>query len=382
MVTDVIKYSQMARKIVFINQDSGYLMIDIINKYVEEGYECSLISGRIVERRNPLDKSVKISKIIRYNRNSILQRIFTWIWATIQIFILIRTKYRDNELFIVSNPPTAPLISLLVNNTYSVLIFDIYPDALVEAGYLSANNLLVRIWKRANAHVFNSSKKVFTISDGMKEVLQCYSKKTIEVVPIWGDNNHLSPIIPSENHFIQNHNLHSKFVVIYSGNIGLTSQIDTIVKIAYNCKRDDIHFLVIGNGARKKWLEKQIMNLNLKNILLLPWQPVENLKYSLSAANLAVVGSPEKSSKLALPSKLISYLCVGTPILCLADENTELAKFVEGHEIGKAFHPDQIKQIVSFIEILASSPDKCSTLQSNSLSASGLFNSSNINLFL
>ena len=368
---------------VFINQNSGYLMIDIINSFVEIGYSCILITGRLIERGNPLDCSVKVVKIIRYNRNSVLKRLFTWIVATFQIYWLIKVTYRKSKLFIVSNPPFAPLIPLVVKNHYSILIFDVFPDALVDSGFLAKRNLLVTYWKKGNSRVYEAADRLFTISESMREVLQNYAiNKTFEVIPIWADTRFLRPIEPSDNTFIKSHNLQGKFVVLYSGNIGLSGQIEALVEIASQFVRKEVFFVFIGDGAKLQWLEQKASEASFRNIMILPWQPPEELSYSLSSANLAVVGIDKKASKLAMPSKLLSYLSVGAPILCLADEDTDLAKFVTEYDVGKAFDSSQTTQISRYIEWLLDNPEECAQLRHNSIIASQKFSDSNAKKFL
>lgn len=369
--------------IVFINQNSGYLMIDLINSFVEAGYSCILIAGRIIERGNPLDPSVKVVKIIKYNRSSVFKRLFTWIVATLQICLLVKVKYRRERLFIVSNPPFAALIPLVVRNRYSILIFDVFPDALVDSELFSENSMLVKWWKKANSKVYGAADRLFTISGSMKRVLQNYTgSKDVELIPIWADSKFLKRIKPSDNTFIKKYNLQGKFVVLYSGNIGLSSQIEALVDIASLSARENIVFIFIGDGAKLKWLEQRASETSHKNIMILPWQPAKELSYSLSTANLAVVGIDKKASRLAMPSKLLSYLSVGAPILCLANEDTELAKFVTEHDVGKVFDASQSMQISRYIEWLMDNPRECERLSNKSLFASMQFNSLNAKKFL
>jgi glycosyltransferase involved in cell wall biosynthesis len=371
------------KNIVFINQDSGYLMIDLINTHVEAGYDSTLITGRIIERGSPLHSSVKVEKIIRYNRNSVFNRLFTWLWATLQIVLIIKTKYRKSKLFIVSNPPFAPLITLLVKNPYSVLIFDIFPDALVDSGILSEKACFVKWWKKVNKKVFKEAERIFTITQSMRQVLQNYAgDREVELVPIWADNRFLKRIDPSDNPFIKRHNLQDKFIVLYSGNIGLAGQVDALLDIASEFRRKDIVFVFIGEGAKKKWLELKVAEHKLKNVLILPWQPAKDLAYSLSSANIAVVGIDQKASRLAMPSKLLSYLSVGAPILCLASEDTDLAKFVLKNKIGGTFNSTQKIDVIKFIEWLMASPEECSKISKNSLIASEFFTFTNAREFL
>ena len=142
------------KRIVFINQDSGYLMIDIITEYVNKGYDCILFTGRLVERNRKLPQSVKIEKIIRYRRTSKLYRLFTWSIGFIQILTKLLIKYPSDELFIVSNPPLAPLLPLFLQNQFSLLIFDIYPDVLVELGYSAPTSAIVLLWQKLNRKIY------------------------------------------------------------------------------------------------------------------------------------------------------------------------------------------------------------------------------------
>jgi hypothetical protein len=221
------------KRIVFINQDSGYLMIDIVNAFSEAGNRCILITGRLNERDIPLCQTARIERIIQYDRTTVLKRLWTWIIGFIQIWLKVVFKFRSDCLFIVSNPPFAQLLPLIVRNKFKILIFDVYPDALSELGYLSETSLIVKLWKKANKKVFARAEAIFTITESMKLLLQNYSgNKIIRVVPVWTDNKFLKPIEPDNNPFIKKHNLSGKFIVLYSGNIGLAGDVDVLIDIA------------------------------------------------------------------------------------------------------------------------------------------------------
>lgn len=150
------------KRIAIINQDSGYLMIDIANEYHKKGYETTLVAGRIVQRDVVLNKGIKVWKILRYNRSSTIKRLLSWIGGTIQILFLIWFKFRNMHLLIVSNPPLAPLLSLLANNRYSLLIFDVYPDALADYGFVKRDSMIVKMWTKANKKAYKHAFRVYT----------------------------------------------------------------------------------------------------------------------------------------------------------------------------------------------------------------------------
>ncbi|HEM48570.1 MAG TPA: glycosyltransferase WbuB, partial [Caldithrix sp.] len=338
------------KEIVIINQDSGYLMIDIANTFNEAGYKVILITGRLVQRNIPLHESVRLDKIIKYRRSNIFMRLVSWIVATLQILFKIWFKYRDSHLFIVSNPPLAPLLPLISRNSYSILIFDVYPDAISNLGILSKKSLLFKLWSSANKKSFAKAKYVYTISEGMKSILKKYGNDLEpEVVSIWTDNFFLKPIDPLKNPFIKKYNLTGKFIVLYSGNIGIAGDVDSLIELAASSRRDDVVFLIIGKGARRETLMKEGISRKLKNILFLPWQPVEELPYSLSSASVAVVIQGNRISEIAVPSKFYNYISVGVPILCIASRDAEISSLVAKYDCGKVFESNNFSGMVDYI---------------------------------
>jgi hypothetical protein len=186
---------QHSTEIVIINQDSGYLMVDIANVFADAGYSVILMTGRTVIRNIPLKEAVRVRKIIKYERRTNFLKLVTWTIAFIQILILVKFKFRKASLFIVSNPPFAPLLPVFVNNKFSLLVFDVYPDAVSELGFLKTDSFFLKIWENANKKVFRMAESIFTITDGMKKVLlKYYEGAKIEVVPVWSDSDFMKPI--------------------------------------------------------------------------------------------------------------------------------------------------------------------------------------------
>jgi len=372
------------KKVVFVNQDSGYLMIDIVNAHVAKGYECVLITGRLVERNDKLSDKVKVEKIIAYNRSSAFRRVFTWLVSFIQIFFRVLIRYKDYELFIVSNPPIATLLPLLIERKYKLLIYDIYPDALSELGFIKKNGFIDFVWQKANKKVYHKSDRIYCLSVGMKYLLSKYAEKdNIQVIPVWTDNIFFKPIKKGENPFLYELGISSKFIVLYSGNIGLTGNVDVLIDVAYKVRDfDDILFIIIGDGPKKQEIITKTVEYKLNNVLLMDWQPIEKLPFSMSSAHIAVVSLGNKMSKLAIPSKTFNYMSVGAPLLCLADSDSELATIVRSNNCGSCFEPNDIESIMEYILALYINEDQRNTLSMNSLKASRNFDKINAELFI
>ena len=116
----------MEKKIVFINQWSNHSTKDIVNAFSTKYDVVALIAGTISQSGRPLDKKVEVHRIMKYKKRSVLTRLISWMVASIQIIFLVKTKFRDYHLFLVSNPPTTAFLPSLCRNSYSVQILDIY----------------------------------------------------------------------------------------------------------------------------------------------------------------------------------------------------------------------------------------------------------------
>ncbi|HZK96171.1 MAG TPA: hypothetical protein VFC67_18370, partial [Prolixibacteraceae bacterium] len=225
------------KPIVFVNQSSGYLMIDIIHAVGKNYSESVLIAGTIHPRNNPLGDGVTVEKIVPINRKSTIKRLISWSLGFMKALCLVKTKYRNAHLFLTTNPPFAPLIPLFCNNTYTLLVYDVYPDVLTEFKLLGKGSFIVKLWQKANRKVYAKAAQLFTISEGMKRCMEHYSgENPVQVVPVWTDNQFLKPVVKGENPFIISQGLEDKFIVLYSGNLGYTHELDVILDIAAQIK--------------------------------------------------------------------------------------------------------------------------------------------------
>ena len=374
------------KTMLFVNQSSGYLMIDIVNAFVKSGKydKIELFTGEINIRPSVPDSSVHIIKTIKYNKKNIVTRLFSWVIAFLHLLFVVLKRGMKYELFLVTNPPLTTFIPLFSKKPYSLLIFDLYPDSLFSQGFIKKDSILSRWWCKKNKKIFSNAKHLFTISNDMKKnVAQYVDEDKVTVVSNWAHNEHLLPVKKEDNLFLKNHGLQDKFIVLYSGNMGMSHDIDVIVDVANKLKyRDDINYIFIGNGAKKAIVENKIKKYNLTNCLVLPYQSQEILPYSMGAADISVVTTDVNQTGLSVPSKTYSYLSVGSALLCLADINSELANMVINNEIGGCFDSRKIDDIAIFIANLVDNPRLLNSYKSNSRKLSESFTPENAKKYL
>lgn len=372
----------MKKQIVFVNQSAGYLMIDIIDAFKNDFEERVLLTGFLNSRNKKLDGTVKVEKLIAYNRSSSVKRIFTWFLGFLKAVYLIKCKYPKAHLFLVSNPPFTAWIPLLCKNSFDILVYDIYPDAFVEFGYLQKDSRIIKKWEGINRKVYDKARKITTITDAMRERLTKYvNKDRVNVVPIWTDNSFLKPMPKSENPFLKTHQIEDKFIVMYSGNMGKSHHVEVIVDLALKCQgQSELFFLLIGGGDKFKEMELLIQSYRLSNIKILPWQDTSLLPFTLSGADLALVTVGNEASDLSIPSKIYNLMSVGTPILCVAPIEAALSKLVSSENIGRVFESNEIENVINFIMKCKNDREAYNKLSNNSLNLSLKFSCKNAQL--
>jgi hypothetical protein len=342
------------KKILFVNQSSGYLMIDIVNAYAISGKykELVLASGEIRPMGINLAENVKVRKIKKYNRSSVWKRTWSWVLGSIQVMGLIWFKYRKHELFLVSNPPTISFVTFFCKNKYSFLIYDVYPDGLVTGGFINKNSYLYKFWAYFNIRCYKHAINVFTISNGMKERLSKYVESNkITVVPAWANSFVKRRKKIKNNPFAINNKLDNTFNIIYSGNVGKGHDLETMLKLADIFKSEnDIRFVIIGEGWGKEALQSHAVTKELHNMLFLPFQPVDHLSYSLSSADIAFVSVAKEAASVCVPSKVYNLIKLNVPILGIAQKNSELSRLINENALGACFEKEQLSECISFIQ--------------------------------
>jgi glycosyltransferase involved in cell wall biosynthesis len=374
----------MNRKIVFVNQATGYLTIDIVNEFAGSFDKVALIAGSIRVQDDELNRKVQVSKIIRYNRESIVKKAFSWFIGSIEVFFLLLFKYRKYEVVFTTLPPTAYLFAVFMRRRkFSVLFYDIYPEALKILN-LTENNLLYKLWAWLNKRILKRAFRIYTLSEGMKNQLINYAESNnILVVPNWSGLK-FSSLNPDEiKAFRQQQGLQNRFVVQYSGNIGYSHRVEIIVELAKILhKEQNIYFIIIGRGERLEYINELIKTYNLHNCHTLPFQTDDRIKYTLSAADLSVVTLDERAPAMSVPSKVYNLLKVGSPIMGVGDAGSELARLLAEYNNGRNFYANQLTEMADFILELQKDPEKRNKYSNNSLSASLKYTSENSKRYL
>ncbi len=348
---------QQSKKYIFIVQVTRQLSIDILNNFHEQGAEIELVTGIVESNYAPLNPAIKVTYYNKYDNTSGFKRMFTWSVFTFLSFFYVLFNSKKKELIIITTPPFIVFIGSffkrLRNQNYHLIIWDLYPDVLVNFGVLKEKSWIIKRWEKWNKSCFQKASNVFTLGQHLADAINLYTPKPPIIIPNWVNADFVKPMDKSVNTFAQKHGLTEKLVVMYSGNLGLTHDIESIVYTAEYLKLNtNIHFVIIGDGAKKVKIAEYVKEKQLSNVLMLPYQDNDVLPFSLSCADIGVVTLSQGAETISVPSKTYYTLAAGSVILALASKESELGVLIEKHQCGKVFENPEILEVAKFIEEL------------------------------
>lgn len=373
------------KTVVILDQASGYLQIDMLDALSTKYDKCAIIAGTIVERETKLSEKYKWHKITKYNKSTAFKRIYTWLAATIQMFFIVLWKYRNARIIAITNPPSAPLVPYLLRANYDILVYDLYPDALVNFNYITKDGWANKVFTHFTKKMFKTANTLYTLTPELAKETSKYAEgKEIKIVPIWTNNEFFPQIDRNENLIFKKLGIaKDTFVICYSGNLGKTHPIEKLVDLAHAFKNEpNFYFLVIGGGHKYELIHKLIEEQKLTNIQLLPWQPIELLPHNMQVGNLNVVTLDEGAADLSIPSKTFNLLSVGKPILAICSKRSALANLLERSNCGRAFEANEVNEIKNFIYQLQNEPETYKAYSENAKKASNNFTKENAMQFL
>ena len=272
--------------------------------------------------------------------------------------------------FIDSTPPIQglklPIVRLFRKCPVVYNAQDLFPDTLSGTGLAKKGGLLWKIGSWVARVTFNNTDKIIAISEDIKRTLveeKGIPADKVVVVYNWVDSDAVVPIAKEENPLFDEFGLsRDKFHVVYAGNLGNAQNINIVVDAAARLRdNEDVEFVVFGSGGLENDIRARIEAEGLKNLRLLPLQPVERVKYVYSLGDVCLVSCKEGLGGSAMPSKTWSILSCGRPVLANFDEG-ELQMILTKNELGVFTKAGDLEGFVEAIRQLASESKKCAEM--------------------
>jgi glycosyltransferase involved in cell wall biosynthesis len=266
-------------------------------------------------------------------------------------------------LLISTSPPMCAIAALAIRLFRRVPIkywvMDINPDQVVAMGKMQATSLPVKMFNWLNRRMLAAADDIVVLDRFMAERIERKRPvgDKIAVIPPWPMEGELEQVAKSQNPFVDAHKLHDKFVVMYSGNHAITSPVDTLVAAALKLRQHPtLLFMFIGGGHGKQVVDQAIATHQPANLVSLPYQPLEAIKYSLSAADVHVVSLVGESVGITHPCKVYGAMALSRPILYLGPAPSHIAELLASDNIGWQVEHGDVDQAVATLEAMAKLP--------------------------
>jgi colanic acid biosynthesis glycosyl transferase WcaI len=301
------------------------------------------------------------------DKDILLFRLVNLLTITVSLFVNSLWRIdRGDTVFVVTNPPTLPFlvaVACRLRKANCVLLLqDVYPELLIAVGMMSSKSLLVRTLNWFNRMLYRSVKHIVVVGRDMQA--QTVKKlendrEKVSVITNWADIDTVFPTDKKQNDLLRELCLQGSFVLEYAGNIGYPNDIKSIAIAAARLleeKTNDIHFLFIGAGAKKLWLEQEVIREGLSNIKILPSRPRDDQVNFLNACDVALVSLVEGMKGVSVPSRTYNILAAGKPIIAIGDPESEVALVIKEEGVGWIVPPDNPAQLVKVIREAYSNP--------------------------
>lgn len=249
-------------------------------------------------------------------------------------------------------------------------IQDFNPEQVIAVGY-SKSELLLRFLMMLDKKSCKKSDLIITVGRDLGVTLENRFKNkkvpNYKIINNWIDETQVRPLKKNNKkvlEFLTKHELDNKFIIMYSGNIGLYYDLMNIIKVieqfpegtkAKNGK--DVCFVFVGAGSVLNDLKQYVKNKNMKNVRFLPYQNKEELIFSLNAADVHWCINAKGIKGVSCPSKAYGIMAVGKPMLGCLENESEIRCIIEDSGCGLCSTPGDYKSIDNNINIVLSLDD-------------------------
>jgi glycosyltransferase involved in cell wall biosynthesis len=227
-----------------------------------------------------------------------------------------------------------------VQDFYSLAVDQILRKKIPVAG------AWIGAWYRhLDRRQFRRSSNIIAITGDFTSILASefgVDPGKVTVVPNWALIEEI-PVLPKDNPWSRRHSLHDKFVYLYSGTIGMKHNPAMLLELARKHADDAaVRVVIVSEGIGAEWLRKESAAAGLSNMLILPYQPFQELPSVLATGDVLVGILEEEAGVFSVPSKTLSYLCAGRPLLLAIPLENLAARITRDHHAGLTVAPGDL----------------------------------------
>lgn len=243
------------------------------------------------------------------------------------------------------------------NAKYAYQIQDMNPEQVIATKY-SGNKVVIKLMMWLDKRSCRKSDIVITVGRDLVETIQKRFRGQIVprtmMINNWIDEKEVYPLPvdhPQVVAFMQQYGLQDKFVIMYSGNIGLYYDLENLFKViehfkgAHTPDGREVAFAFVGGGAVLDNLVLYAQKHNMNNVKFIPYQDKDKLIYSLNAADVHWCVNAKGIKGVSCPSKAYGIWGVSKPILGVLESGSEIRMILEETRSGLVCEPGDYEQV-------------------------------------
>ena len=349
---------------------TGQLLTELAEDLVSRhGCEVTVVAGRplhaeagvrkgrgAVERETRAGVTILRAHGTRFNPRRFAGRVSNYLSYFASANLARLRIERPDVVVSLTDPPIIGLTALWTARRAGARFVFLCEDVFPEVAMLLEdfrNQAVNRALDGVNRHLLREADVVVALGDRMRRRLveeKGADPSRISVIHNWAD---CEAIVPGskENAFARAHGLADKFVVMHSGNVGLSQNLDVLVEAAARlASKPRLVVAIVGDGARREALEREAARRRLSNVRFFPYQPKDSLHDSFAAADVFVVSLKPGIEGYIVPSKVYGILAAGRPYIAAVDPSCEVATIAREHACGlpvPAADPDALASAIA-----------------------------------
>jgi len=311
--------------------------------------------------RNEIQNNVTIFRVnaTPFSNESLPFKLLNMIISSLQIFFQgLRFVKRNETVLIVNLPPLLPFLALFfckIRGTKTfLLVHDVYPDSLAVAGILESDSPVIRALNYLFKIFYRGFDRIVVLGRDMQKLIADkldHDSSKIVVIPNTADIDEIYPTPRHENVLLERLALNGKFVVKYSGHMGRTHGLEILLDAVKKMSVTDpgVHFLFVGTGPKRRWLEGEASSNRLNNITIQSFVPREDILDSMNACDVGLISFMPGMWGVSVPSRFYDVIASGKPAIFVGDEQSEIALVIKEEGIGWVIPPSDVDRIIGAI---------------------------------
>lgn len=295
--------------------------------------------------RHDQHEGVEVTRVrnVRFSKKSLLGRGIGLVsYLALAFWAGLRAKKAD-VILVETDPPFLGFIGVLLSRWHQCpfvyYLQDLYPEVGLALGKMKPG-LITKILHWTTQYAMNGADRIIVLGEDMraKVLHRGIEADKIAVVPNWADTDLIRP--RPRPPITSNLDAEDPLIVMYSGNVGLSQNLDHLLEAARDLRDSPVKFVIIGEGAAKSGLMAKAGEWNLTNVSFHSYRAKDELCESLTSADVHFVPLRRGLAGSIVPSKLYGILAAGVPFIAAVETSSEVAKVAKSTGAGIVVSPD------------------------------------------